>query len=481
MNRIVFLLGISLIINACVREKKSNDRVPTHSDSIVVQARKRVYHDDGRRTYSDWSYFQTRTIHQLAGFNAPKKPVKQNKYGGRRDMKSESTGFFHVRKIDGRWWGVDPEGCLFLHVAVNSINKGRSQRNKNAFAEKFGSSEKWINETNRILHRNGFNGAGSWSDTKSIISSGRQSATPLAYTLNINFMSGYGRERGGTFAVPGHTGYPNNAIFVFDEKFKQYCDKAAGQLVQYKNDPNLFGYFSDNELPFKLRTLDGYLTLENHSDPGYIAAKTWLYDQEIKEGEISDEIRSEFLAYVADRYFKIVSEAIRKYDPNHMFLGPRLYSSEKNNEKFMKAAGKYVDVLACNYYGRWTPVPEEINNWAAWSGKPFIITEWYVKGEDSGLPNQSGAGWIVKTQRDRGLFYQNYTLALLESGNCVGWHWFKYQDNDPTLKGAELSNIDANKGIVNNYYETYKPCLELMGEINHQIYDLVDYFDRQHN
>ena len=147
----------------------------------------------------------------------------------------------------------------------------------------------------------------------------------------------------------------------------------------------------------------------------------------------------------------------------------------------MRTAGKYVDVLSCNYYGRWTPKPEEMNNWSSWSGKPFIITEWYVKGEDSGLPNQSGAGWIVKTQTDRGLFYQNYTLALLDSGNCVGWHWFKYQDNDPSLKGAELSNIDANKGIVNYSYETYKPCLELMGEINQQIYDLVDYFDRKHH
>ena len=144
----------------------------------------------------------------------------------------------------------------------------------------------------------------------------------------------------------------------------------------------------------------------------------------------------------------------------------------------MKTAGKYVDILACNYYGRWTPDPKEINNWTLWSGRPFIITEWYVKGEDSGLPNQSGAGWIVKTQEDRGLFYQNFTLALLESGNCVGWHWFKYQDNDPAMEGAELSNIDANKGIVDNNYEEYTECLDLMGELNHQVYDLADYFDR---
>jgi hypothetical protein len=78
------------------------------------------------------------------------------------------------------------------------------------------------------------------------------------------------------------------------------------------------------------------------------------------------------------------------------------------------------------------------------------------------------------------LFYQNFTLGLLESGNCVGWHWFKYQDNDPALEGAELSNIDANKGIVDNDYREYSNCLDLMREINLQVYDLADYFDDEH-
>ena len=93
------------------------------------------------------------------------------------------------------------------------------------------------------------------------------------------------------------------------------------------------------------------------------------------------------------------------------------------------------------------------------------------------MPNQSGAGWIVKTQRDRGFFYQNYNLALLESKNCVGWHYFKYQDNDPTAKGVDPSNTDSNKGIVNNLYEVWKPMMDLMKELNTQVYHLIQYFD----
>lgn len=114
-----------------------------------------------------------------------------------------------------------------------------------------------------------------------------------------------------------------------------------------------------------------------------------------------------------------------------------------------------------------------------WSGRPFIITEYYTKGEDSGMPNQSGAGWIVRTQRDRGLFYQNFNLALLESGNCVGWHYFKYQDNDPTVTGVDPSNIDANKGLVDNYYNVWTDLAGKMKELNLQVYDVIKHFDGQ--
>jgi hypothetical protein len=61
----------------------------------------------------------------------------------------------------------------------------------------------------------------------------------------------------------------------------------------------------------------------------------------------------------------------------------------------------------------------------------------------------------------------------------VGWHWFKYLDNDPTIVGAEPSNTNANKGIVDNYLEPYAPLLDKMRELNQQMYLLADYFDKR--
>ena len=93
------------------------------------------------------------------------------------------------------------------------------------------------------------------------------------------------------------------------------------------------------------------------------------------------------------------------------------------------------------------------------------------------MANTGGAGWLVKTQRERGLFYQNFALGLLESKVCVGWHWFRYSDNDLEEKATDPSNRDSNKGIVNNRYEPYAPLLAQMKSLNEHVYALADFFD----
>ncbi len=474
MKKLIFF-SLAIAILGC-GTNKGKPKSEQEQKYISVDARVRVYNNDGTRTYKDYEPFETRTVDLLANYAPSKKTVELSKYGGNKNLQTSATGFFHVKKIGDRWWAIDPEGYYYVNIALNSITVGKSERNKKALEEKFRTKENWMKETIQMLHENGFNCAGSWSDVEAIIEANRTLEKPMAYCINWNFMSSYGRERGGTYQQAGHMGYPKDAIFVFDPEFETFCDKHAQQLLATKDDPNLFGHFSDNEMPFKFKSLDNYLALPEN-EQGHKAAKNWLAERNINAEEITDEHREEFMSLVAEKYFSIVSNAIKKYDPNHMYIGARFYSNEKNQPAFMKTAGKYLDIVSNNYYNKWTPDSTDMANWTEWTGKPFIITEYYTKGEDSGMPNQSGAGWIVRTQKDRGLFYQNYNLALLESKNCVGWHYFKYQDNDPTATGDDPSNIDANKGIVNNEYEIWKPMMEEMNELNTQVYDIIEYFD----
>jgi hypothetical protein len=429
---------------------------------------------DGKELQADPQVNRTRVMEQLAGFIPG--IVATDKWGGRLDHTEAATGFFYTKKIDGRWWAIDPAGHEYINIALVEVAPSSSPNGKAALARVYGDKQTWMKKTHAMLLYDGFNSAGAWSDVESLRASVFQASHPLSYTVILNFMAGYGKQRGGLHDTPGHAGFPNDTIFVFDPEFPKYVEEAAKQVRQYANDSNLFGYFSDNELPFSRKNLQGYLSLP-HKEAGYIAARKWM--DEHKGTASAEELDKQFLAYEADLYYSIVSSALRRNDPNHMYLGSRNTGEARNDEEMFRVLGKYADAISVNYYNSWTPDTQLLAMWERESGKPEIITEWYVKGADSGMPNTTGAGWLVSSQAERGEFYQNFVLGLIASKTVIGWQWFKYQDNDPNDPHAELSNKDANKGIVNTNFQTYAPLVERMRQLNPNAFALADYFDHR--
>ena len=94
-----------------------------------------------------------------------------------------------------------------------------------------------------MIHSLAFSGAGSWSNEDAIASYNASHKEVLTRSIILNLMSGYGKKRGGTYQLPGNTGYPNQCIFVFDPEFETYCDEMAQKLVANKTDKNIIGYF----------------------------------------------------------------------------------------------------------------------------------------------------------------------------------------------------------------------------------------------
>ena len=84
----------------------------------------------------------------------------------------------------------------------------------------------------------------------------------------------------------------------------------------------------------------------------------------------------------------------------------------------------------------------------------------------------------MKTQNDRGLFYQNFVNQLLKSRVCVGWHWFTYMDNDPTNPGSDSSNVDSNKGIVSWDCTRYDALVTNMYTMNDCVFNLARFYDK---
>jgi hypothetical protein len=441
--------------------------IPKTGQPLMIEAKKKPHHT--------WVPRETYTIRQLVGYT-PKPDPQYSRYGGMIGTQFSATGFFYTRKHQGRWWLVDPEGHLCIHKAICSVKPGTSRNCQRNLRLEYGSEAAWAESTMSFLKRLGFNGTASWSDNDLL----RTASNRPVYTQKWSFMSSYATQRGVAKMGSGNHKYEGSVIPVFDPEFAAFADEYARQLTATRNDPYLLGHFSDNEMPLRTNALDLCLKLDR-GEPGYQAALAWLQDRKGKDGvmekDITDEDRDAFYGVYVERYFSIVSAAIKKYDPNHLYLGIRLIGVS-NNETVMRVYGKYADVLSMNWYGAWMLEKERMDNWAVWTDKPFIISEWYAKGHDvPGLSNESGAGWLVHTQKERGYYYQNMALNLLARKHNVGWHWFKYLDNDPQDLTTDPSNRNSNKGIVNVKYEPYTELTDAMQELNKQAYRLIEFFD----
>ena len=469
MNRLT-LLAAAVLAAGSLAAKSPEDR--------RVEARENAQKPE-------WKSYEAKTVDRLPGFNCRKSDPKQSVYGGWMVDRQEATGFFRTQKIGDRWWLIDPEGWPFIHKAVAVFTTGGSDRQKKALEEKFGTRAAWAADQQEMLRRYGFNGLGAWSDVKTV----RESERPMPYTVIVSpmgmYRSQHRRHFGGKYKQAGWQGYRFDLAMVFDPGFDAVIDRAVAPIAKYRDDKYLLGYFTDNEIPWKDYALDRCLEKWPETHINHRKAQEWLDLRKGKTGaklsEATDADRRAFIAYCLDIYLEKVTAAIKKYDPNHLYLGCRFnqWNYELVNDEIFKTAGKYMDIVSINHDQKWEPDAQAVQNWGAWSGKPFFVTEFYTKGEDSELPNNTGAGWNVRTQAERGYFYQNFALKLIESKVCVGWHWFTYQDNDPENENTDPSNRDSNKGMVTWDFQYYTPLLDNMEALNGNVYQLTRFYDAQ--
>lgn len=441
-------------------------------DSIFIEAK--VWSRDSNRNivYSDWKKFPTATLENLNGF--VKSEDKLDEYGGFTTLKSTATGFFRTEIINNRWWVIDPVGNAFIVKAVNSIKIGTSPNNKIAFDSIYKTGDNWIFQTYQQLKNIGFNSSGSWSEVELIRNMNETRKTHFVYTTQLNMLSDFAKTK----EKKSGNGEMSVLAYIFDADFETFVKNKCSKLEVFKDDPNLLGHFSDNELAFQDNLIKKFASINDKRNPAYLFLKKWLDKNNVDSLNYTKVQSEQFSAAVGNEYYKIVAVNLKKFDPNHMYIGSRIHAAVKDNTYFLNTMDKYVDIASINYYGFWNLSEKHKKLFSTQLTKPYFITEFYTKGEDSKMGNITGAGWLVKTQNDRGNHYQNFCLHLLKEANCVGWHWFKYQDNDPEDKLADPSNNDSNKGIVNTRYQSYNVLTDKMKQINEQVFGIIKYYQK---
>ena len=104
--------------------------------------------------------------------------------------------------------------------------------------------------------------------------------------------------------------------------------------------------------------------------------------------------------------------------------------------------------------------------------RSFLFAAGCLAAAASCTDDTTGGGWLVRTQKNRGEFYQNFCLRLLETRNCAGWMHFEYND-------GYGGTADSNKGLVSVEYTPYADYLNLARELHTNLYPLASYYDAE--
>lgn len=400
-----------------------------------------------------------------------------------------ATGFFHVEKTaDGRWWAIDPLGRGFVPMGVDLVRSngfksrttGRSAYNE-TILQKSGSLEAWRTNTVSRLKSWGFNTLGARSDRK-------LERRGLAHVISLSIgLSMCGDDSDESLWICPYENHPSRAFpNVFDEAFAVRCDEiAAKACAPNRDDPWLFGYFTDNELAWWGRGARGSgdglfdaVMAKPESHSAKKALRAFLAERGVAD-DPSAEVKLDFLRLAADRYFKTVCAAIRRHDPNHLVLGARFAGPDGAHDAVWECAGKYCDVVSFNFYA-WVDLDrnavrvasdpfsrtatDEIARRYAAAKRPLFITEWSFPALDSALPCSVGAGQRFRTQAERAAACELFAKTVLSAPQVVGYNYFMWVDEPADGLHAQFLE-NCNYGLVDENDEPYRELTSMFARI----------------
>jgi hypothetical protein len=395
-----------------------------------------------------------------------------SKYGGFKAAKGRTTGFFHVENVDGKWWFVDPEGCLFFSNGSCCMEPGtdlaRTKGREYIFSSlppsagkhqnhvenetissfytwnlsrRFGPDwyEKWITLSARRMDSWGINTIGNWSDPN-LGASHRK-----AYVATLD---GWGIES-------GKMGMPD----VYSPEYTSRVDSAAvTQCKPLRNDPYLLGYFIGNEPAWPGRETElAQVILDASETPMKTALLKYL-----SSGD-TPEKRKQFAYETYSRFIEIVCSAIKKYDPNHLNLGFRFGDTPAS--EIMIASKKYFDVFSINHYGYDAPA-DEIRRINDQTGLPVIIGEFHF-----GVPGRGLAPGLAQTasMAERAVAYRYYVENAAAQPALIGAHWFQWIDQPST---GRFDGENYNIGLVDVTDRPYPDMIKATKETLTRLLDI---------
>jgi len=338
------------------------------------------------------------------------------------------------------------------------------------------SEKVWVDDTLAKLRAWHFNSLGGWSDFELFRKHGEQ-RIPYFFVLHLG---AYDR-------APWHD------LFA-PQMWKAVDGAAKAQIAKVVDDPYLVGYFTDNELGWWDETLFATYMKMPASSPGKLRLlglikrfykgsfagfrKDWNTSASsfealgkksaltLKPGGNGLQLVNAWTYELGRQYYRMVWEAVRRYDKNHLILGDRY--CQYYTLPIVRASKDYIDAVSTNYGAEWNDGSISrffLDTLNQATGKPVIVSEFYMCAMEnrSGNKNSSGGFPIVQTQAERAAGFKHYVESVASLPYMLGAHWFQYYDEPEHGRG---DGENYNMGLVDTMGRPYEDLVRAAASID---------------
>jgi hypothetical protein len=387
---------------------------------------------------------------------------------------SPFPGTFTIQQQGQNSWLVKPNGEQFFSFGVCCVNQGASRGEWEAanpgYAawQHYSDSNAWAEATLSRLKAWGFTTLGGWSDFQAFRHC-PDSDVAFAPVLHL----------GSTAGAPWWDMWDPNVVERMDQIAREH-------ILPLRDDPRLIGYYTDNEIGWWNAILFN-ATLEQAPTSGQrqrlmeLLRQTYRNDWSelmrdfetspiletweqlerhgtlfLRPGGKGIRVERQFLGMLAERYYSLVHDIVRKYDRRALILGDRFPSFYY--PEVARACAPYVDAVSCNLNAVWNDgsFPRfYLETLHALTGKPLLIGEFYMAAHEnrSGNKNNHGTYPVVATQKERAQAFRNTIQLFVKAPYVIGSDWFQYYDE---ATHGRFDGENFNFGLVDIHDRPYE-------------------------
>ena len=439
---------------------------------------------------------------------------ERDQYGGWTGKKFEATGFFRVEK-DERWWLVTPEGNAFLSFGINHLHPHlwKQDYNREAWQKRLGidnldsreftpALKTWFLQTCRQY---GFNTVGVHTELSAV----NRPQPSMPYMQSIHFVD-----------IPHwKTEIPDSNFWdVFSETFAAHCDRLAREFAApAKDDPFLLGYamtdcplFTEEDCrerpdviggarrearigwPRRLRNFGAnapgkkaYVQTMRDIYRGQISdfnatygtqfdsfdalqtAENWRPHTDLSNGnETRDNI--EFLQKVVAKYYQTTRDAIRRYDPNHLFVGDKINANTDALDTLLPITSQFTDIVFYQMYARYEVQKPGLDRWYRTADKPMINGDSAFTMITDTMPRPYGP--VADNIKQRAEWTDEFFQNAFARPEFVGWHYCGLIDASNLVPQKQDRQ---HSGLLTGYGEPYPELLKVLQTCTAEMYEIA--------